>query len=81
MEMMSGAVTEAVSSTGHGRHRSPRCCSWISIISREVNDAFGHTVGDAVLREVAARLRRFTTPSTFSARVGGDEIHLGAARR
>jgi diguanylate cyclase (GGDEF)-like protein len=38
-----------------------------------VNDSFGHDVGDAVLIEVARRLRD-ATPAGFAARLGGDEF-------
>jgi diguanylate cyclase (GGDEF)-like protein len=40
---------------------------------KEVNDLHGHLVGDALLREVAQRLRR-VAESAFLARVGGDEF-------
>jgi diguanylate cyclase (GGDEF)-like protein len=42
---------------------------------KEVNDIFGHQVGDALLREVAARLRKAAGDS-FLARLGGDEFTL-----
>ncbi|WP_298966504.1 EAL domain-containing protein [uncultured Methylobacterium sp.] len=38
-----------------------------------VNDALGHTIGDAVLQQVAERLRA-TLPDGFAARLGGDEF-------
>ncbi|WP_448641861.1 GGDEF domain-containing protein [Geodermatophilus sp. URMC 63] len=39
-----------------------------------VNDVHGHAVGDAVLVEVAARLRALTGPDEVVARFGGDEF-------
>ncbi len=41
---------------------------------KAVNDRLGHAAGDAVLRDVAARLRRALPPHLPLARVGGDEF-------
>ena len=41
---------------------------------KEANDRFGHSVGDAVLRTVAARLRGLVRESDLVARFGGDEF-------
>ena len=40
-----------------------------------VNDVYGHTVGDALLREVAARLGQ-ACQGAFVARLGGDEFSI-----
>ena len=46
---------------------------------KQVNDAHGHAVGDAVLLEVAARLRGTIGPEALVARTGGDEFVVLAA--
>lgn len=43
---------------------------------KEVNDTHGHAAGDAVLREIGARLRSSLRPGDVCARVGGDEFAL-----
>lgn len=50
---------------------------------KEVNDAYGHHVGDLLLAEAAARMRDVIGARGFVARFGGDEfvILLEAARR
>jgi diguanylate cyclase (GGDEF)-like protein len=49
---------------------------------KEVNDAFGHHVGDALLQVVATRLSSEVPPTATVARLGGDEfavLLLGSA--
>tara|TARA_R110002110_G_scaffold48601_20_gene144778 strand:+ start:196 stop:1599 length:1404 start_codon:yes stop_codon:yes gene_type:complete len=41
---------------------------------KQINDLYGHAAGDAVLVEVAARLRRCLRPSDLAARIGGEEF-------
>lgn len=41
---------------------------------KEINDVHGHAAGDAVLREIAARLAASLREGEFLARVGGDEF-------
>ncbi len=41
---------------------------------KSVNDIRGHDVGDAVLVEVASRLRAHTRPGDLATRLGGDEF-------
>jgi diguanylate cyclase (GGDEF)-like protein len=43
---------------------------------KQINDTFGHNVGDELLVEVAERLKRFAGPNDVAARFGGDEFAL-----
>lgn len=43
---------------------------------KEINDTFGHQTGDAVLKEMANRLRQALRHNDFIARLGGDEFAI-----
>jgi diguanylate cyclase (GGDEF)-like protein len=57
---------------------------WIDVDHfKEVNDTFGHPVGDSLLKSVAKRLHRALRASDLVARLGGDEfavLQAGAGR-
>ena len=43
---------------------------------KDVNDTLGHVLGDAILCEVANRLKHLAGPNDLVARIGGDEFAL-----
>jgi diguanylate cyclase (GGDEF)-like protein len=57
------------------RHREPLAIAMIDVDHfKAVNDSHGHDVGDAVLREVSARLRGSVRDTDVVARYGGEEF-------
>ncbi|MGY1637048.1 diguanylate cyclase domain-containing protein [Geodermatophilus sp. SYSU D00742] len=61
---------------GH-RERTPTCVLGIDLDGfKEINDQYGHPVGDAVLVGFAERLTSVLRSSDTAARVGGDEFSI-----
>lgn len=59
----------------NGRDRRPAGVLMIDMDGlKELNDTFGHRVGDAAIREVAKRLKTAARESDTVARLGGDEF-------
>jgi diguanylate cyclase (GGDEF)-like protein/PAS domain S-box-containing protein len=57
------------------RSTQPLALLYLDIDSfKQINDKFGHAIGDAVLREFAQRLKDSLRETDFAARLGGDEF-------
>jgi len=62
---------------GFASSRRPLCLILVDIDHfKRVNDGYGHTAGDIVLRAVSAKLDSLTTSPHLCARVGGEEFGI-----
>lgn len=67
-------LEEAAKEAGNGAQGALLCLDLDRF--KQVNDTLGHPVGDALLCEVAARLRTCASGTDCIARVGGDEFSI-----
>ncbi len=68
-------LTETLKKLG-ARKREAALCIFDLDAFKDINDFFGHDIGDKVLREVADWLRNTAEPGDLTARSGGDEFAL-----
>jgi diguanylate cyclase (GGDEF)-like protein/PAS domain S-box-containing protein len=58
-----------------GDRPRPHCLLYIDLDGfKNVNDRYGHSVGDEILKQLAARMAALLRPEDTAARVGGDEF-------
>lgn len=74
-------IAESVNMASHNERRSHEYpFAIVTIIDvnyfKEINDKYGHSEGDKVLRETAERLRRVARTSDMIFRIGGDEFMI-----
>jgi diguanylate cyclase (GGDEF)-like protein/PAS domain S-box-containing protein len=59
------------------RHKRPFTLAYLDVDNfKEVNDVFGHEVGDRLLKKVANKIRQVTRETDLVARLGGDEFAI-----
>lgn len=96
LRLFDSTVRDALTSLHNRRYLVERLASEISFAQRhsdtiavflvdvdrfkQINDAHGHHMGDAVLRVVAAAMQRVLRPEDLLARFGGDEFVVVARR-
>jgi diguanylate cyclase (GGDEF)-like protein len=69
-EKIEAALTEV-------HNDKPIALHWLDLDNfKQINDTFGHPVGDALLKSVAHRLRTSVRRVDFLARLGGDEFAI-----
>ena len=71
--MFDGMLAQAVQQAHSARHKL--AVLFIDLDGfKPVNESLGHVAGDLLLREIAARLKRFARPEDRVAHLGGDEF-------
>lgn len=63
--------------TRAARNKAPLCIAMIDVDRfKQINDAYGHAIGDVLLYDLASILRRNTRDTDIVARWGGDEFAI-----
>ena len=79
-DQLTGVANRAALFDGLRRHLDPRTGPGCGVLFcdldrfKEVNDRYGHGVGDLLLVDAAARLRSLAGPDDLVGRLGGDEF-------
>ncbi|MFC4125264.1 diguanylate cyclase [Nocardia rhizosphaerae] len=85
-DLLTGLYNRSALLRAPHRHRhewagKPLCLLFIDLDGfKMVNDSYGHAVGDELIAAAAARIRRATRRTEITARYGGDEFVVLAAR-
>jgi diguanylate cyclase (GGDEF)-like protein/PAS domain S-box-containing protein len=72
-ELYQERLREALEAGGSGHKRVAVLCLDLDLF-KNVNDSFGHPMGDRLLQQVAERLRVQVRGNNLAARLGGDEF-------
>lgn len=62
---------------GYSRYNKPAVLMYLDLDNfKKINDSMGHNTGDALLQQIALRLKGCVRPNDLVARLGGDEFSI-----